>query len=440
MREYELPYDLKDVGLRRDYRNPISAPGLVECFNAKPTPFGMVGVDNVTNPIDEAMKTEGIEVDWPYPQLYIGKNYTWLMTRDKIYSVTADWDLVHEADIFVPSDYGWSVADFGTYNLFTNRSQVIAMLNGDYTVDLPTGMSDVPYGVTEYRSRLVTAGPSNLVSWSEIGSTTMTPSRKNTAGYRPLPWRGTCFMVKRLGDFVVAYGTGGITAFKSVGTPAPTLAMIEIENNFGVVAVAGNKDIHYCIDTSGEMWSLSADLKKTKEGYKEFFEDMGTIVGSFDSLEGDAYFSDGEDTYIKTPVGLGATNQMLTSVGRYQGSLYGVFSIGNNFGFKVVTDSIDFGTRAIKNLQVIEITGELPNALYCSVDWRSNKKNDYRESVQKRVNKEGVVYPQIAGVDMRVILSSSYWEDTRVSGLSLRWKATDRRAIRGISNVNKAYR
>ena len=443
MKEYYTPYDLKGVGLRVDHRSSHNSPGLVECINAKPSPYGIVGIEDITNPLADSMTIEGIEIDWPYPQMFIGISQSLLLTRSEIYSIDTDWNLTLKVSVPVGSQnsLGWSIADFDDYILITNGDFAVASLNGDFTVDLPDYMTSIPYSVTSYRGRLVTGGPGNIVSWSKIGSVDLTPSRSNEAGFRPMPWKGSVLVVKELGDHVVVYGSGGITALKAISSPAPTLAMLEIENNFGIAgrgAVAGDRRVHYYIDEKGYAWSLSADLTRKRLGYKEFFSLMleGTIIGSYDSQEEDAYFSSGDYSYVLNPSGLGSTNQHVTSLSNVDGELVGIFTLGNNFEFKITTDIMSFKTRSIKNIQVIEIEGEMPYETYCSIQWRNTKNGNFRESVLKRLNNEGVVYPQVSGTDVRIVVSSNYWDGMEFGSLGIRWKNVDKRSIRGMGNAN----
>ncbi len=447
MKEQETPYDLKNLGLRKDYRNPHNEPGLIDCMNAKPTEWGLLGLEPITNPLAESMIAEGIDIIWPYPQLHIGKTRSWLIANvggaGHIYRVNADWTLTATIpDISSAIDGPWSIVDYFDYSILTTPNSMwyyddaTSMWVAAPWMPADTGCNSA----CDYKGRLI-LGLDIGLQWSDIGSTSLVPDRKNEAGYRPMPWRGSVYVVRRLGDFVVAYGSGGITAYKAVSSPAPTLAMVELENNVGIAAgraVAGGLNGHWYVDEAGELWSLTPDLKRTKLGYQEFFYPMlgSVIVGSYDPQKFEAYFSNGEISYVLTPQGLGMTNQHIACLTVTQGGPIGIYTLGDRHEYRITPDTLDFKNRSGKTLMVVEVEGEMPNESYCTTYWRRNRKEFFREANDKRLNNEGVAYPIVSGTDLRVSIHSEYPKCMSLSHLNFRWKATDKRSVRGRRNVN----
>lgn len=87
MREYTISLPM-DKGLRPHYKTVPNSGELVTCHNVIPSSRGYIPFDPIINPINaDTMLSYGIELDWPYPQLFVGKSVILLATRNKIYSL-----------------------------------------------------------------------------------------------------------------------------------------------------------------------------------------------------------------------------------------------------------------------------------------------------------------------------------------------------------------
>lgn len=130
MREFTLPLtqDFLLRGLRPDYRLPNNTGYLSECFNLKVIDAGLVGYDPILIPFSDAtLDGFGINIDWPFPQLFKGKQYTFLVTRTELFIVNEeDWSLYPVTlNSTVQSGGQWQFIDFGHTWLLVNGMSVI---------------------------------------------------------------------------------------------------------------------------------------------------------------------------------------------------------------------------------------------------------------------------------------------------------------------------
>ena len=104
MREFafQLSEALRN-GLRRDSRSPSNVPAMTEMFNAKPMEYGAVAIDRVTEAIPDFVTlslseeapifyapinaslgvSDAVVTQFPYPQIFKGRNITLLADIDR---------------------------------------------------------------------------------------------------------------------------------------------------------------------------------------------------------------------------------------------------------------------------------------------------------------------------------------------------------------------
>jgi hypothetical protein len=100
-----------------------------------------------------------------------------------------------------------------------------------------------------------------------------------------------------------------------------------------------------------------------------------------------------------------------------------------------VSNSFDLNIRTIKTITEVLLgsSGNAEVALY----WRNNKQDEFRLSSYKRVGPSGRVSPHVSGVEFRLVIRSSD-PDIQLDSGYIRWKLTDKRAIRGMYGLAKA--
>lgn len=285
-------------------------------------------------------------------------------------------------------------------------------------------------------------GP-NSVAWSDIGHNDFTPKADdNVAGYMHMPWDGEVVCVKRLGDVVMVYGTGGMAALFPVIEPEPTFGRKDLKG--GSVpyrdCVCGDHMDHYFIDQIGNLWHIDSGLKVTELGYKEFLGalDLSKTIMNYERVQQEVFISDGVKSFLKTRWGMSQTYLAVTSVYAVEGELLGHAYELDDTNFALKTNIVDLGVRGLKNIAVVELgvsqdVGEV-SEIEVSADWRVRKTDDWKVSPWIRANDQGVVTLAVSGAEFRFNIRCVN-PDLDLDYLTVRYNLVDKRYIRGMYNA-----
>ncbi|MCK5017904.1 MAG: hypothetical protein KAS32_12655, partial [Candidatus Peribacteraceae bacterium] len=386
-----------------------------------------------------------IPVSFPFPQMFIGHVHSILMTGDKLYTINADWSVTLQLDLsgVIVNQTTWHFADYHDYVILCNEEVTIVY---DTTTTVYTNRaadSTMPLlrSVMDFNGQIIAVPNStwhdtdtNSLIWSAIGSADFSVTQSNVRGYRPMPWDGEVYKVMKLGDHPMAYGSGGVAACKFSGVNLGLLRTFD----FGIwsrEAVGGDEFGQVLISEKGELIELTPDLSIKTRGYTEFFENMGEISVTFDPEERDFYISDGVTSFIKTDQGLARINQAATSLDYYAGQLIGPFTDLNDDEGRIVSDTIDFGRRGRKTVDVIEVGADSISEVYVAADWRMDKTASFRRTPFKRLNIHGETVLPIAGNEFRFVIKSDNYLGFNLDYYIARIKLDDKRFIRG-TNAN----
>lgn len=116
MQEYSFTFKEGLVrGLREKAHNDRNRQALVTAQNLRATEYGLRELDSVTDPFDSG--------DWPFPQWIFCRRYTLLATAAGVYTVNMTTYALTLA-FTQASTSQWHVADYGTYILMTNGTNV----------------------------------------------------------------------------------------------------------------------------------------------------------------------------------------------------------------------------------------------------------------------------------------------------------------------------
>lgn len=474
MREFSFPIQRTlGSGLRKDFRQPRNTNTLDQCFNLKPIGIGLTFIDS---PVYAAA------TDWPFPQLFHLRESGQLIlaSRSAISFVTSLEPTVSTAlttydstnlalEKAVAATGQWHLADFGEVTVMFNGAQIVFS-------DPSTGKNIVSDEITigtgcEHRGRLITAGFSssdthpvwgrleeNEVAWSTIGGgdafwpfmASLVDSERqehyeirNEAGYMPMPFEGTIHAVKTLDRVVIVYGENGVAALIPFSAPTPTFGLRPLLN-VGIAnraALAGDHKGHAFIDKAGYLWVIGVDFVPKRIGYREQFSSLtSTVVGSYDPLEDEMYFSVDGTCYILTPSGLCEFADDVSGIARVNNDLYGAGDTGalaNTFILK--TDAFDMGFSALKSIEGIEVGYHDIGNLKVGIDYSYDGSGTFSSfpigGAGIDVNDEGFAYIGITARDFKVRVFGDYGTRPRIDYITVRWKFVDKRMIRGATNA-----
>jgi len=428
MRELEYTFQKgMKLGLRPDKGNPLNNELLTDCFNVKPSPLGIVSYKELNMPFSAT-------VTWPFPQFFAGMSQGIMCSGNEVFTVGSDYSLTTKTSC--DQKTLWSIADFGPYVILTNG---LVMVISDPTTGVFTTYTSAPSNipicssVCNFKGQMVGGNVlsswygegNNSVIWSDIGSINCTPSGRNEAGHRPMPWGGSVVEVKRLGDFCMVYGNSGIGALVP---SVQTFGLKEISGP-GILwkgSVGGDWEKHLFLSTSNELWLIEKSLDPKKLGYQEFMETLVSPVISYDPVLDEFHISDSTHGYVLTCTGKGSLLnpatyglskcfQYVTSIGVFNGSRDCVCKNSEDYAVQVITDVFDFGVRGMKTLGFIECDAISNVGLYLAVEYRYDRKGEFARSPWRYVGKEGIVWCGITATDFKLCLKSVITEgDTLV--------------------------
>ena len=131
----EFAFSIKDSfekGLRPSSRSGLNAPYLTQSQGAKPSIYGLVPYEAVTQPMTDAyLSGESITKSFPFPQLIRGKGVTLLATANILYEVDeSDWTLTEltlSADILGTGL--WHFIDMYNFWFLFNGTEIVYKTN-----------------------------------------------------------------------------------------------------------------------------------------------------------------------------------------------------------------------------------------------------------------------------------------------------------------------
>lgn len=344
-----------------------------------------------------------------------------------------------------------------------------------YDPDDPPAIT--PFLLTSHRTKVMwsragvanSADLTNMISMLMGDESNFDPLDVVGYGNIAMPWQGTVAMLKALGDKMIVYGKqdyyataiaadeyprsrGGVTALAQSISPYPTFGAIPI-HDIGVAAgrpVAGDKNRHIFVDMDGVVWSLSADLKKERLGYEEYLAPLMTTPNMFvyvshDPVNDDYYITIGNNGYsfllsrdgmsrvFQTTMSIAEATHFPAGGGAQTRSIQAITKTnGTDLTGFIVTDALDMGMRGIKTLTGLEIGSSGDVDLSAAVDYKYISKDAFTTGTYKVVSKSGTVTPMVSGTDFRVRVKASSYIDFDLDYINMRWKAVDKRLIRGI--------
>jgi hypothetical protein len=412
------------------------------------TENGLEQIGSIVTPFTDPLAA----LDWPFPQVFKGMDNTYLAARHYLYTVDSSWSLTQLTAWFSSATW-WDFADFGTFVAFTNGSTriIVDVASGTYhfatAAEFPACKC-----LCNLNGQLVignTANGNNFVEWSEIGYSYFTPGLSNVAGFAPLRSQGELWRLMPLRvveenkerRLVIAYCSDGIFVLTPHKMPAITFG-IDHATYFGITsqgAVGGDENQHLFIDEHGFLRRLTPK-GIDRLGFQEFFEPMlGTDIQiTYDSAEREWNICNGSVGYRLNDGGLTQIDQLVSGGVVTQGAFAGVSNAAAMTTVEFYTDSIDFGVRAGKTIEAVELSGiGLASAQVC-VQW---KKPDgtFQSAPWQPVNQELIAYPKTYGdtfrFGVRIVNASNVELDDEIR---VRWKLSDKRAIRGMYGAAKA--
>ena len=400
---------------------------------------------------------------YPFPQFHLQGEKYFLLTSSFIDAMDCEYNSEWNRHDVV-SGYSWHVADFGAFWVFANGVDVAAysIANDYWQPWLETFPGSPLFGTCcnfngqlfigniiprEIEGEVTTIegawgdATGDYVGWSKIGRVDFTLDKSNVAGYSPMGFGGQVQRVLQLGKTVIAYGNKGVqvyfptiehaVGFGKKNLPLPGCA--------GRSAVNGDENQHLMIDVTGQAWLLKVEQAPELLGFQQYFRPMlgRDIVVTYNSAWKAFDITDGETAYRLTPAGLCRTWQGVTSQFVTPGGVIGSYEALDDRGMLVVSEQVDFGFRGHKTITSVQVGGSFSQPVFVSIDWRSHNEKYFRSTPWVKLSPDGVARPRVTADEFRIKLQSKSFEDVELDYVAVTYQITDRRNLRGSTDVSK---
>lgn len=267
---------------------------------------------------------------------------------------------------------------------------------------------------------------------------------RNEFGMCPLPWQGTILCQKRLGETVICYGDGGVTALVPFNSTVAGMAPLDIHGlGMGVgiasrCAVGGSNDEHVFVDNAGELWRVGTDLVANRIGYGHIFADLlnSQILVNFDVHRREYYISGyngaSYECYLYNSNGLGRVPFIPTSVQFMEGGLVGILQGSAAAGVEIITNR--FGgsdPKSIDEVETVTLTTRDTDTTGWTVyvQYRFTKAASWSTSAAVVVDARGQARMNTSGLEFRIRLTHPDRTKADLDGLSVEMQSGGKRSL-----------
>lgn len=256
----------------------------------------------------------------------------------------------------------------------------------------------------------------NTVAWSGIGNFNCIPSKENpTAGHAVLPWSGIVWDVRKLGNRVMVYGSGGISKFHPVSEPFSGYGQ-NLILPFGLAcryAVTGDELVHYFVGSDDNLYSIKPEQQPEKLGYAEYFAAFNSsMIAMFEPESRRAFFSSdttGTTLVYNPELGLTSLDLLITDIINYEDTLYIIAPSNAENTLPLVTHECvshidDLGQRGLKTLTGLSfgIDFEETTNAWAVVYYRYRKNDDFVRFPDVRLNHEGYAHIGVTAIEFMI--------------------------------------
>lgn len=258
-------------------------------------------------------------------------------------------------------------------------------------------------------------------------------------GFAPMPHTGKVTTLAPLGNAVMAYGDNGVTKLVPVVEPVPTMSIQPVSSVglFSRGAVAASRGRHVWLDASRAIWQAGPDSVNRLD-YHEFAELFGSqVLGTHDPEQNVAYLSDGAYTLMLTETGMAQSLQCPTSLIHAYGDLRGIVvdAPESQQRLEVVVDVGDLGTRGLKTVSSILVSGTLPQLpngerIRACVDYRNSPLEEWTRSTERELTDEGAALDIYVTAELfRIVVTGARYTGASIDNIEVLWEPYDTRFV-----------
>ena len=238
-------------------------------------------------------------------------------------------------------------------------------------------------------------------------------------------WKGKITFLASLGDYLIVYGGGGVTALKSFTDPVPTFGevhtwRVEVSSR-GAVGVSESK--HIFVDSHGWLYKMTEREGIARLGFREYLSQLKyvDIVISYDAEEQVFYISDDDYCFCLTDDDkLFEVTTVVAGLSRYRGKLFGVYDYRGDPDCYFLTDRIDMNFTEAKLLSSVEIKTRSSQECYVQVSYTMRRGGEMITAPSVPLNEDGWARVQVSGVEFQISFAGV--QGTQVDSIIAKWQ------------------
>ena len=471
-------------GMRPEPRDRMTTSGFQEALiGLRPSKEGLYAHQEIT-PVQ-------VKADWPFPQLIRSESGVFLLLRDQVHDL--DQSTGTSKPIGMPAVAGndlWHMASFQDLWMMTNGQSVIYRLaNQDNIKTSPAGVFIKTLG--RFGNKVFMGGVSGsyflqsdwdglLAVWKDVADEDMTiyddqklgtnwliygseagggikepfldilyalglvdpvltekamtllvaHIEKNHLGFLPLGSPGAILSISQLRDQLIVYTADRVYSIADAARPRA----IEIHPT-GLLnrnSTALSRKEHLFIDTDKLLWSIT-DGEPQRLGYTEHIAALKSdrVTGFYDPVEKDAYFGDGERSYVSSTRGFSvAANPVSFAIRVSGGGLMGGVK-GTSTEVLLTSNIEDMNSQGAKTVSFVEFQSTGISDLRMKVEFRYGQSEEFHSVNDIPGSADGKFYCGISANEFKFSFSGQGGLERKMEKLVVRFQYTDSTTIRG---------
>ena len=244
---------------------------------------------------------------------------------------------------------------------------------------------------------------------------------RNEAGFAPVPYQGTVYGVKQLGEHVIVYGDKFVCGLATFQSPIPLKAPFRLPgypDNLGIAskgAFGGTLFEHVFVDQRGELWRMTAgSAQPERMRFSEFIAPLlgTTITVAYDPVENGFYIGNATASYFLREGKLSESPWTVTSLAAVGGLAVGVRSVLSvSQPSDVITNVLRSPTGGPSELSRVVVVGRYtggvtdpPWTIY--VDARMREQDAMLRFGPYTCDGRGVAIPKVYGIEHQVVVQA----------------------------------
>lgn len=236
---------------------------------------------------------------------------------------------------------------------------------------------------------------------------------RNSQGMMPMPFQGTVWNLRPMGQVVMVYGSEGVAALVTASDPYPTYGLAGVMNSLGIMsrnAVSGDESKQVFVDAEGVLWMVGADLQLSRLGYKEYLSALtGEVTVSHDPHEDRFYISGSNASYMLTQHGLCRHKQKVSSLVRDEDNssyLLGSADSPADPGATLLTEVFSFG-RNVTALKEVQVVGVATQAVSVTPKYRFDTTDSFSSGTAATLDGRGKAHLTTSGMEFQLQLTNA---------------------------------